>query len=253
MSRLACISAAACLLFFSGIPFGTRRELALSESQQQVAAAAVPLPFVGCKSDGQSDMLDAPNKPTSEARLSPSVAARLALYQAEFGPAVIGPRGWSCFGKYGSSGASLYVTPAPLADDEWKGIAGAGIEASVSDGGTSGRFTVAEIAARMFPSQRAFVQKVLEENIVTGLKVPADPFPADHLTYINNLIVEYETPSRSTGLGTTRLLRSNVDSIRGVEIFDPTGEVSLWHLGLRLPKNMQELEPVVIKRFEETH
>src|SRR5262249_30654474 len=161
--------------------------------------------------------------------------------KAENSPAVLGPRGWSCFGTYGSSGAYLYVTPAAInpADvlKKWDGITGSGIDAATTSGETSGRFHVARIIARVFPSERSFVERVIAEGILPASEFPTGPYPSDRLAYKSDHVVEYETPARRQGLGTESALRPNADPIRGVAILQGP-EVSLLQLAIRLPRNM---------------
>jgi hypothetical protein len=46
--------------------------------------------------------------------LDPSVARRLAYYESGVSRGVLAPRGWFCFGVYGSSGSAFLVTPEPI-------------------------------------------------------------------------------------------------------------------------------------------
>src|SRR6266478_7512521 len=99
----------------------------LTYNQNPAAGTGMRVPFVGCKSDGQVGPLEAPKSAEIEVRLDAKLARRLALYRAEIGPAVLGPRGWSCFGTYGSGGSTLFVTPEPLKpadmfNSKWEGI-----------------------------------------------------------------------------------------------------------------------------------
>jgi hypothetical protein len=210
--------------------------------------AQMPVPFVGCKSDGQTGPLDAPS-PTSDVRLDPAIAARLAVYMPENGPAVLGPRGWSCFGRYGSSGANVIVAPAlgDATQSGAQGIAGPGIQASVSIGDTSGRFAVAEFVARLFPTARSFIEKNAADGLLTPGDLPMGPYPADRLTRHSDRIVEYETPPRSRGLGTSSQLLPSGDPIRGVVVLTPDFDVR--HLALRLPPEMNDLSAAIIRHF----
>jgi hypothetical protein len=126
----------------------------------------VSVPFVGCKSDGQMGPLKAPAGKSRVVPVARLMASRLAYYMAEDGVGVLAPSGWYCFGTYGSNGANLYVSPEPIRGDEvlsanWKGFAGPVVQLSVSDGGTSGRFSVARMMARVFPAHREFVRNVI--------------------------------------------------------------------------------------------
>ncbi|HTW65476.1 MAG TPA: hypothetical protein VME17_12695 [Bryobacteraceae bacterium] len=88
-----------------------------------------------------------------------SAAKRLTYYEAAVNTGVLAPRGWYCFGTYGSAGEDLTVSPAPINRD---GTNGPIVQVDNIDGNTSGRFEVAEVIARVFPGQKAFVQTVIE-------------------------------------------------------------------------------------------
>jgi hypothetical protein len=212
------------------------------------------VPFVGCKSDGQAGPLDAPVGKSKVVPLATGTAQRLAYYKAEQGFGVFAPRGWHCFGTYGSSGANLYVSPQPIDttlifSDAWKGFAGPVIQLSVEDGDTSGRFDVASIIARVFPAHRAFVRNVIAEDIAPTSDFPFGPYPKDKLVYRSKEIVEYQTPAQTDGLGTrSRLLKSS-DPISGVQIL--MGEPpSLLSLAMRLPAESNDLTSAIIQQAE---
>jgi len=219
------------------------------------SAAATTVPFVGCASDGQVGPLKAPTgKPKAE-NIPPSVAARLAYFKAEYGPGVLGPRGWHCLGTYGSNGANLYLSPRPikaskLFSESWKGFGGSAIQASVSDGGTSGRFEVAKIIERVFPAHESFAQSVIDEGIEPESAFPKGPYPADKLTNLSKEMVEFLTPANADGLGThSRLLKDDVP-IRGVAILEGQNEPSVILLSIRLPASMNDLADAIIKQAE---
>lgn len=240
---------AACIVFLGfslrmGVSIGTQT------SPSSPAVAKVRIPLVGCKSDGQVGPLEAPGSSTVEVELDARVAERVALYKAMNGSAVLGPRGWSCFGIYGSSASRLYIMPQAINFDDVSrssGVTGFGIEGSLIDGETSGRFTIAQIAARIFPTQKALVQSVLDPAVALTL----GPFPGDSLRYLNERVVEYETPAGSTGLGTFFQLRPNHDSVRGAVILIDAPHLSLGHLALRLPQGLDDLLPAITRQFEE--
>jgi hypothetical protein len=129
-----------------------------------------------------------------------NTAQRLAYYSAYYDPkntgGVLAPRGWHCFGIYGSNGATLFVTPQPiqsrdLLSDTWAGIGGPAIQVSVSIGDTSGRFDVARVITRVFPAQRAFVQRVINEGDEPASDFPSGPYPKDKLTSRSGKVVEF--------------------------------------------------------------
>jgi hypothetical protein len=212
------------------------------------------VPFIGCQSDGQVDPLDAPKGSNKVVHISKEAAQRLAFYKAERGFGVLAPRGWYCFGTYGSSGVSLFVSPQPinattLFSDSWKGFTGPAIQISVEEGDTSGRFEVARIIARVFPSHRAFVHRVTAEGIEPARNFPFGPYPKDKLVYKSKGFVEYETPLQTDGLGTQSRLQKNADPIRGVAVLIGQ-EPSLLFLAALLSPEMAKLTSAIIQQTE---
>jgi hypothetical protein len=216
-------------------------------------AANAIVPFVGCPSDGQTGPVDAPRAASKSLPIPAAAAQQLAYYQADQGLGVLAPRGWHCFGVYGSNGASLYVTPDPIDSkrvfsDSWA-MNGPAVQVSLDEGGTSGRFEVARIVARIFPAHRDFVNRVIAERIVPASSFPSGPYPNDKLTYKHKDLVEYETPAESDGLGTQSPLGKSADPIRGAAIFSPA-EPTLTVLFVRLPRALSGLSTVIIRQFE---
>ncbi len=146
------------------------------------------------------------------------------------------------------------MSPEPLDSkelfgDDWKGLSGDAIQLSVSYGGTSGRFEVAKIIARVFPARRKFVDAVIREGLEPASSFPFGPYPQDKLTYKSQSIVEYETPAQCEGLGTQSRLLKNDAPIRGVEILRGK-DVDLISLSMRLPPAFSELEAAVMQQIE---
>jgi hypothetical protein len=218
------------------------------------------VPFVGCKSDGQGGPLEAPKGKSKILPIAKEKAQRLAYYKAEQGVGVLAPRGWYCFETYGSNGGSLFVSSQPIDADtlfstSWKGFTGPVIQMSAELGGTSGRFGVARIIARVFPAHRAFVRKVIAEGIERAGDFPSGPYPNDKLIYRSKETVEYETPAHTDGMGTQSRLQKNGDPIRGVAILVGP-DTDLFSLAMRLPYETNDLAPIIIQQVErdaETH
>jgi hypothetical protein len=183
-----------------------------------------------------------------------SAAQKLAYYKAEQGAGILAPRGWYCFGTYGSSGSNLFVTPQAVRTNDWLSptrprFTGSAIQFSVSLGDTSGRFAVARIIARVFPTQKAFVQRVIREGIEPASYFPFGPYPQDKLIYKGDRIVEYQTPPHSEGLGTASWLQANDYPISGVVILEGE-EPDVLILHLRLPSDMAHLTSHITRQFE---
>jgi hypothetical protein len=223
-------------------------------SEKPAQGATAQIPFVGCASDGQLGPLKAPAGESKAVAIPAGVAARLAYYKAEYGAGVLAPRGWHCFSTYGSNGSNLFVTPDPidpkaLFSDSWKGFSGQGIEVSVSSGGTSGRFEVAKIIARVFPEYKAFAENVIAEGIEPASSFPFGPYPEDKLTYRSKSIVEYETPANTEGLGTVSRLQANASPIEGVAILSGA-DTDLTLLSARLSEKDRDLIQTIVRQVE---
>jgi len=222
-----------------------------SGSPQELSAR---VPFVGCESDGQGGPVQAPSGKSKLVRIAPDAANRLAYYKSEQGVAVLAPRGWFCFGTYGSNGAELYVSSQPINSSElfspnWAGFVGPAIEIAWESGDTSGRLEVARIIARVFPIHKAFAERVMEEGIEPEDYIRFGPFPKDKLTYRSKEIVEYQTPAQTEGLGTNSRLKKNAIPISGVAIL--TGQTpDLVFLAVRLSADQNDLTPAIIREVE---
>jgi hypothetical protein len=219
-----------------------------------VWAQTAAVPFVGCKSDGQAGPIDAPTKTSQVVPISEDAAQRLAFYKAANGFGTLAPRDWYCFGTYGSAGASLYISPEPITraalfSTDWTGFAGPAIQISLTDGGTSGRFQVAKVIARVFPAHRAFADRVIAEGFEDASTFLFGPWSADKLTYRSGEVVEFQTPANAEGLGTNSRLNKNSNPINGVAIL--TGpEIGLFQLSMRLPEGLGDLTRTIIQQAE---
>src|SRR5271154_1292847 len=82
-----------------------------TKAGEPLSTPASRVPFVGCKSDGQTGPVEASEGESKVVPGDAKAAQQLAYYasQKEFG--VLAPRGWYCFGTYGANGNTLYVSP----------------------------------------------------------------------------------------------------------------------------------------------
>jgi len=228
---------------------------ARTSAQTASAQTKSVVPFVGCKSDGQIGPRKAPRGKPKTISVPATVAQRLAYYEEEGGLAVLAPRGWYCFGTYGSSGTNLYVAPQPIdpkliLSGSWKGFTGPIVQFTLEYGGTSGRFGVAKTIARVFPTHSEFVSKVIsDQEQVSPISFPRGPYPNDKLIYKGDDSVEFETPAQSKGLGTDSFLLPSSDPIRGVKIL-VGAEPDLMSLSARLPASETDLTSVIIQQTE---
>jgi hypothetical protein len=228
-----------------------------SPAQKETAATALQtaalVSFRGCNSDGQVGPISAPEGKAVRIPLDRKAAGQLAYYKAaqEFG--VLAPRGWHCFGVYGSGGSALFVMPEAISpSDLFSGkreLSGPVIQLNFRNGDTSGRDTVAEVIARVFPAYRAFAIEVAEMFDRPLSSLPSGPYQTDKLIYKSSNVVEYTTPAETEGLGTLSSLKKDKLPTRGVAIL--TGQPpNLVFLAVRLPPRFRELIPAIIVTIE---
>jgi hypothetical protein len=209
------------------------------------------VPFVGCESDGDDGRKDAPEDESKVVALDRKDAKRFAYYDSERSAGVLAPRGWHGFGTYGLWGSRIIVTPDPLkidASDASDVDAAVCIKESRYDGlRLFGRWGVAGLIARVFPTQIEYLESVSTDSHPAS-SYPVGPYPKDKLTYRSDLVVEFETPPHCEGLGE---LTPNDQPIYGVAILDLEGEdptVSL--LTVRLMPHNAYLASKIIQQFE---
>ena len=209
------------------------------------------VPFVGCISDGPSDPREAPKGTNTAVPIIRKAAESLAYYATGTGLGALAPRGWYCYGMYGSGGDSLYVGPQPIDGSMFSigrgGFTGPMIEISHTFSNNGQRSHVAEIISRAFPAYMAFATRL--EDAGLGRRLKFDPYPKGALIYRSNTVVEYRTPAQADGLGTHSWLKKNGSPIEGVAMLvGPTPDLLL--LSVRLPPELSGLTPVIIRQFE---
>lgn len=204
------------------------------------------VPFVGCRSDGQVGPQPAPKSrrtplvPSNEAR-------RLAYYAASSGRGVLAPRGWHCFGAYGSGGDLLVVTPETLGSKLRTG--GSAVELTYAFGDTSGRGTVADAIARYFPRYRDFIRENFEFLKDRGF--PSGPYAQDSFSRRTDTLVRYITPARTKGGGTESALAPSSQPIQGLAMLViNTDGPDLLQVNIRLPNSDHGLAEAILHEAE---
>lgn len=254
--RFALAASAAMLAVGCSKPAGGSASTAPAAAGSAQAAVMVSVPFVGCAQDGQGGPQPAPTGPAKTLQLDAATADKLAYYSAGDAGGVLGPRGWSCFGIYGSDASILFIAPNPIQSSDamstdWSGLGGSMIQVGLHSGDTSGRFAVAKVIARVFPAHMAFARSVIAEGIEPAGDFPTGPFPGDAMTMKGDQVVEYRTPAGSEGLGTSASrLKPNGDPISGVAIL--RGQTpDLLFAAVRLPPDLASLAPTVVSQLEQ--
>jgi len=221
-------------------------------AQQHQVTTGASVPFVGCPSDGQVGPVEAPIGKRQVVLIRAELAQRLAYYSSAQGIGVLAPRGWFCFGSYGSGGERLYVSPERVDaqnpfSQKWSGFLGPAIELTHRLGDTIGRFDVATIIARVFPAYKTFATNLTEELGPNSFSF--GPYPKDRLTYKSKTVVEYSTPAQTDGLGTHSALKKNDNPIEGVAILIEQAP-DLLLLAVRLPPDLTGLSYAIIHQVE---
>jgi hypothetical protein len=211
-----------------------------------LVAQTVRVPFVGCESSGKTGLLKAPKGTRKVLDIDARTAQKFAYYEASNGLGVVAPRGWHCFGSSGSSGADLLVLPRPITPADSSGTTSPAVHVENLSGDTSGRFGVAQVIARVFPVQKAFVQSVIDLFDQPANTYTFGPFPSDKLIVQNDRLVQFQTPAHSEGLGTMEQLKPDDDPIDGVAILQGATP-DLLMLRVRLPPDQRELAPAIIQ------
>jgi len=228
--------------------------LVLASAAISAQQAPVQVPLVGCETGGQVAM-ELPNASSVSVPNNPGIAAKLAYYAAGNGLGILAPRGWYCFGTVGSGGDQLSVTPKPIDkgkyfSNAWSGFEGPVVHIIHRIGGTSGRFSVAEVIMRVFPDRRAFAEGVAESFPWVKEGYAEGPYPGDRLTYKSTSVVEYVTPAQEEGLGTYWGLLKGDSSINGVAILigGPTPDLVLS--AVRLPAGFADAVSAIVHQVE---
>lgn len=212
------------------------------------ATSLQQVPFVPGASDGQTGPQPAPKDRGNSPEIPRALVHGLAYY-VSVGLGVLAPRGWHCLGLYGSNGSILIVTPELHGAGDLlqpnSHLAGPAVQLSFSFADTSGRFSVARIAARLFPTKKEFVQRVIDEGIWPRSEFQSGPFPQGMIKRRSDTDVEFETPAGKDGIGTESRLVKGTALISGVAIMTQADDLVL--LDIRMPSDLRNLVPIIIQ------
>jgi len=217
------------------------------------AGAEVPqhVPIVGCPANDQMSAAKLQSSASMSAPVQQRVAGQIAYYLAEHSPGVYAPRGWSCRAWYGSNGSALVVTPRRLEPPYFPlpMITGPAVTIDTSDAGTSGRFHVALVAARLFPLVGSeFITRVREEHLISDSSFDVAPYPDDQPRYLSDRFVQYTTPPNRPGLGTDGLLETSDLPVRGLTLLNLAAEVNtLTEVRVRLPAVLNPVADTIVQ------
>jgi hypothetical protein len=170
----------------------------------------------------------------------------LAWYASNNTGGVLAPRHWQCFELEGSNGSILMVRPGRFGPDRLAAkLYGPAIQLSVSLGDTSGRFEAAELAARLFPNHKAFVDDVIAEDIQPKSDFVFGPFPSDYIKRIGPDAVQFVTPADQDGIGTKSRLVKSSDPIEGLVWMDDNNDATM--LAVRLASAQKDLASKIVE------
>lgn len=222
-----------------------------------LSAQTVRVPFVGCAQDGQAGPLEAPKGADKTLQVAVGAAKRLAFYTTGGGFGVLAPRGWFCFGYYGSGGGALAVADEPIGPDAKSGplsgpLTGSAIEVQSIEGGGSGILSATEVWARVFPAYWPIIKGLIKNDDLPADQYTFGPYKADKLIVQKANLVRFQTPPNSEGLGTMGHFKANGDPIDGVAILVGQNP-GLLMLRVLLPRELRDLAPIIIREFEREH
>jgi uncharacterized protein YecT (DUF1311 family) len=230
-----------------------RTTLSAPLSQRRLVEADIPA--IGCPLDGQAGPQDTPTLPKTIRTVIPEGTPSSLAYYSDFegaGTGVLAPKGWDCFGTYGSGGSSLYVTPRKLADPipnrPEKVKDGPVVIKNHFISATSGRFPVAQISARIFPLARIFVEGVRDTGLDDASNYVFAPWATDRLNYLSDFAVSYVTPSGANGVGTAFGPAPGKEPISGLVFLTVIGNEegpNLERLAVRLHGTDQRLHAAI--------
>jgi len=225
--------------------------LALASLCAWPIARAETVPVVGCRSDGQSGPLDPPTQPYVGPDVPMPAAAGLAYYvSASLG--VLAPRGWQCLGEYGSGGSELIVTPdnpGSAIEAVVRAAAGPSVFLQFVLADNPGRFVIARIAARLFPSAHDFVERIIAEGIEPRRNFSTSLLPGETLRRLSRTMVEFRLPGLKwpkDGKDVTVFVPT-----KGVAILLPNEGMNLVQATVKLPSKLDALSPVIIRWVEQ--
>jgi len=230
--------------------------IALWLSWASLGWAAIPesqprVPAFGCPANDQSGPASLQTGETMPAPVEQRVAEQIAYYRAENSPGIFAPKGWSCRAWNGSNGSVLVVTPKRIEPPYFPlpTITGAGVMIESSDGGSSGRFHVAIVAARLFPLLGGeFITRVRQEHLISDSLFDVVPYPADRLEYLSDRFVEYTTPAHTAGLGTDGMFEESDLPVMGLTIVNLAADVNtLTEVRVRLPAGLNAVAQAIVQ------
>jgi hypothetical protein len=209
------------------------------------------IPFVGCPADGQTGYIAPPQGSPKLVVLHGVPPHAVAYYEGEPGPGVFAPRGWHCQVAYGSSGTTVVVTPDSIDLMQYPAprVRGPAVELALRLAGTSGRFSVARYASRLFPAVvPEFIARVKREGLVSDSEFTAREYARDSVWSLDKLMAEFITPAGATGLGTAGYLDPSADPVHGVAVIEPTPEEpDITIFRIRLGSGMRQLEAALLE------
>lgn len=216
------------------------------------------VPFVGCPVHGQLRLEPPPHGEPVSVAVPADLAKRIAFYTGTGAGGMPAPRGWHCVGRSGSWGFQLLVTPVRVDPLSSRPIRSPAVYITVLEMDTSGEWPAADIVAAAFSHSvrgRAFVDHAHADAKANGL-VP-DPFPdsdfemkaipTDRLQYLNDLAVEYESPAKTSGLGTYELLSASDLPIHGLVVLPDSDSGDLIMIGVRLPRQLAPMAQAILQ------
>jgi hypothetical protein len=130
--------------------------------------------------------------------------------------------------------------------DQWADYRGPEVTVTTTSGATSGRYAVARVIARVFPTHMAFVEDVIGEGVEPASNFPVGPYSTDKAISQTARMYEYQTPPNSEGIGGNNKSEYPWD---GVVILQGQAP-DVLSITVRLPNESSNLASDIIKQAE---
>jgi hypothetical protein len=209
------------------------------------------IPAIDCPVEDQTEPEKSVGSAPTPVQTEQRLADQLAYYGSAHRLGIFAPRGWSCRAWSGANGSFLVVTPKRIFPPYYPlpNLGGPAVTINSWDGGGSGRFHVAIVAAQLFPLVgKEFIAQVRQERLIPDSSFAVTRNPDDDVKYLSDRLVEFSTSANHSGIGTDDMLEVSTVPIRGLMILNLEDEAdALTEVRVRLPANLNSTAEAILQ------
>jgi hypothetical protein len=209
------------------------------------------VPAIECPTDDQTERERSAGSALTPVQIEQRMADQLAYYASAHKLGVFAPKGWSCRGWSGANGSFLVVTPKRVAPPYYPlpAISGPAVTVNSWDGGGSGRFHVAIVAAQLFSLVGSeFIAHVRQEHLISDSSFGVTRYADDDVRYLSDRLVQFSTPANHSGIGTDDMLEVSAMPIRGLMLLNLESEAdALTEVRVRLPSSLNTAAEAILQ------